>query len=123
MYEDFRDWIKAILGTGYRLTQGQWVEDQTSEEDYFCVLQFGGRAPEVDVRYPSVRVLLLGPRNNRAAANTLGTDAQKIMAQASSADRNVPCEYTNIRATGEPIGPGYTTENRAFYSLDFELIV
>lgn len=123
MYEEFREWVLTIIGTHYRATMGRWVEDSNSEGDFFCVFQYSGQAPIVDTRYPSIRLLLIGPRNDAGAAVQLGNDAQALMAQAVSNERGVPCEFANIRATGEPVGPGYTVENRAWFSLDFELII
>lgn len=124
MFESFRNWLEEVLGTQYRYVQGQWQEDDNSADDFFCSIHStGGPAPSVDDRYPNLRVILVGPRNGRGYATKIRQDAESIMARVVSENRGVPCTLVNIRASGEPIGPGYTTENRVWYTLDFTVIL
>lgn len=122
MSEAFRDWLGTLI-SGYVMAQGRWVEDASNATSYFCVLQYSGRAPENEVRYPSVRVLLVGPRAVPGAVLKLQSDAELILQAVTSEARTKPVCAANVRATSEPVGPGYTKENRAWFSLDFELIL
>ena len=123
MSEEFRDWIINIIGKAYTPFQGQWVEDDSNSDSYYCVFQYGGRAPVTEVRYPSFTVLLLGPRNTRSAVSKLSQDSELVMQHVTSEGRSVPCGAANVRALREPVGPGYTVENRVWFSLQFEIII
>lgn len=121
MFDEFKAWVEAVLGTGYSYTQGQWEETTANPAAFFCSLHsLGGPSPDVDDRRPRYRVLLLGPRGNRGAVQQTKTDIHALADAALSGDL-IPCGAASI-SSGEPAGPGYTTENRAWWSLDFQII-
>lgn len=119
MLVELRDWIGTIID-GYTYSYGQWVESAATDIDMYCVVQAaGGPGAEVDVRHPRFRVILLGRRNERG-------DSQKIMADADALvaaclGDSLPCGAARLGA-GEPSGPGFTTENRAWAGIDFNII-
>lgn len=119
--QDFIDWLQIMIGNGWTLTRGQWVEVPGSSGTFFAsVHATGGIAPDVDDRKARYRVILLGPRNGRQHVVTV---EQKINALALAAlGETSPCGAASVRAIGEPVGPGYTEEDRAWYSLDFEVL-
>ena len=120
MFEEFADWLKAVLGDSYEYARGQWVDSTTSDSKFYCSIQgAGGPMPDVDDRRPRYRVILLGPKNGRQHASALQADVEKIM--EASLSGVVPCGAASIRAIGEPSGPGYTTENRAWVSVTFQV--
>ncbi|MCO7643268.1 hypothetical protein NJI34_41630 [Pseudomonas sp. S 311-6] len=119
MYDEFTDWVKAAL-PAYTYRHGQWEETDYMAATSLCSIHaLGGPSPDVDDRRPRFRVILLGPRNNRGAAQQTKNDIYAL-AQAAL-DGIAPCGAAAIRAMGEPSGPGYTTENRAWWSLDFQI--
>jgi len=121
MLVDFRNWVGGAL-SGYVFMYGQWVEASAVDASRYCVIQgAGGAAPVVDTRYPRFRVVLLGRRNARQDAEQLMLDASALVA-AGIGGNSLPCGVANVRAMGEPSGPGYTTENRAWVQVDFEVI-
>lgn len=121
MLNELKEWVEAALGARYAYSMGQWVEPKAGDTKRYCVIQAaGGAGPDVDVRRPRFRVLLLGRRNERADANGVMADADALVV-AGMGDM-LPCGAANIRATSEPMGPGYTTENRAWCSFEFEVI-
>lgn len=121
MITDFRDWAGTVID-GYAFAYGQWVETSAIDGNRYCVIQAaGGAAPVVDTRYPRFRVVLLGRRNHREDAQQLMQDANALITTGIDGDE-LPCKAANVRAMGEPSGPGYTTENRAWVSVDFEAI-
>ena len=120
MYDQFTEWLKAILGGHYQYRHGQWEETESLFTQSICVIQArGGAAIDVDDRRPRFRVFLLGPRNERGAAQNLKNDIYAI-AQATI-DMDPPCGAASIRAIAEPAGAGYTTENRAYWLLDLQI--
>lgn len=121
MFDEFKAWVEAVLEGRYKPTQGQWEETTANQADFFCSLHsLGGPSPDVDDRRPRYRVLLLGPRGSRAAVEQTKADIHALADAALSGDL-IPCGAASIRALGEPAGPGYTTENRAWWSLDFQI--
>ena len=120
MLVDFRNWVGTVI-TGYAFAYGQWVEASAVDSNWYCVVQAaGGPAPVVDTRYPRFRVILLGRRNERDDAPQL-FEAANALIEAGRGD-SLPCGAANVRAMGETVGPGYTTENRAWVQVDFEVI-
>lgn len=120
---DFKEWAEAVLGSGYVYSFGMWLETAEAATQTFCVIQgAGGPDPVVDDRRPRVRVILLGRRNERGDAKKLSIDAGALMQAATHEARTVPCGAANVRAIGEPVGPGFTTENRAWFQVDFEVL-
>lgn len=119
---DFKGWVAAALGSAtYTYAYGMWVETAQTAGNSYCVVQStGGVAPDVEDRRPRYRVILLGRRNERGDSQMVLEDAEALM-QASFGD-SAPCGAANIRAIGEPIGPGFTTENRAWAQVDFEVL-
>lgn len=121
MITEFQDWVATIL-SGYAFTYGQWVERSAIDSNRYCVVQAAsGPAPVVDTRYPRFRVVLLGQRNQRGDTKQLLSDASALI-QAGIEKDSLPCGAANVRAMGEPSGPGFTAENRAWVQVDFEVI-
>lgn len=121
MYEAFVDWLAAVLGETYEVSSGQWVDSPDLGGTWIAaVVQNGGPPVDVDDRRQRYRVILLGPRNGRQHVTTINQNIESLV-QAVLGDA-VPCGAASVRAIGEPVGPGYTTENRAWYSLDLQVL-
>lgn len=119
MLVEVRDWLDTLL-TGYTFQYGAWVESAQDAATRYCVVQAaGGPVAVVDVRRPRFRVILLGRRNRREDAQQVMTNAETIVA-ACQGD-SLPCHAARVAAQ-EPSGPGFTTENRAWASIELELI-
>lgn len=117
---DVRDWVVAALPAGYT-SMFAWVESSSDAAKRYCIVQqTGGSGPVVETRYPRFRVILLGRRNERGDAQQILTDIEGLV-QVAMGD-SAPCGAANIRAITEPVGPGFTTENRAWAQVDFEII-
>lgn len=120
MLNEFKSWVESILGAGYAYSMGQWVETQATATRRYCVIQAdGGPAPDVDDRRQRFRVILLGRRNERGDSSSLIDDANSIIEVAMGGQ--MPCGAANARAMGEVAGPGYTTENRAWCQVNFQV--
>lgn len=118
--DDLRDWF-ALMLPDYTLALGQWVEPPNGDTSRYVVIQAaGGGAPVLDVRYPRFRVILLGRRQHPEDAPGIMTDAGALVTAGIEDSR--PCNAALLRATGEPTGPGLTTENRAWASFTIEVI-
>ena len=119
MLAEFKDWVESMLADRYSYTLGQWVE--SAQDKRYCVIQpAGGMAPNVEDRRPRFRVLLIGGRNKRQDAMSLIADASILIDE--TLNNSAPCRVAGIKALGEVIGPGYTSENRAWVQVDFELV-
>lgn len=122
MYNEFIAWVQAVLGDQYQASRGQWVDSPSLADVWIASIHaMGGAAVSVDDRRPRYRVLLLGPRNGRQHADAIGQHADNLIRAAIYGDL-VPCGAAHIRAMSEPSGPGYTTENRAWYSVELQVI-
>ena len=120
MYEAFIDWVDAQL-TGYNIFRGAWVDAPELYQQFICaVYGMGGETPVLDVQYPRYRVLLLGPRDDRSAVTRINVDLTTLT--DNSFDGSVPCGAAFVQPYGAPTGPLYTTENRAWVSIDFRVI-
>ncbi|WP_322997954.1 hypothetical protein [Castellaniella sp.] len=120
MLVEVRDWLATLL-TGYTFQYGAWVESAQDAATRYCVVQAaGGPVAVVDVRRPRFRVILLGRRNHREDAEQVMADAEAVVA-ACQGD-SLPCHAARV-AAGEPAGPGFTTENRGWASVDIEVIL
>ena len=122
MFEAFVAWLKlTVLESTYTYSRGMWVETKELEARHIAaILRSGGAPVDVDDRHQRFRVILLGPRNDRSAAVEIDARMEAIV--KATIDNAAPCGATHVRAIGEPVGAGYTTENRAWYSLDLEVI-
>lgn len=119
MFSELKEWIESLLGTEYQYPLGQWVENP--ELGFACVIIGNGGSPvDMDIRRPRFKVMLLGPREQRYQAHKIINDIDNLIQLAI--DSNPPCGAATIRAVTEPTGPGYTTENRAWVSVDFQII-
>ncbi|WP_082900695.1 phage tail termination protein [Achromobacter insolitus] len=122
MFEQFKDWVALTIPSHlYTYSRGMWQDSAAVAESWFCaLLQMPGPGPDVDDRRPRYRVLLLGPRNGRQHAGDIQAHAEALVQAAMG--EVVPCGAASVRAIGEPVGPGYTTENRPWYSVDFQVL-
>ncbi|RSE88594.1 phage tail termination protein [Achromobacter denitrificans] len=122
MFEQFKEWVAlTVPASTYAFSRGMWQDGPEVAQQWFCaLLQMPGAAPDVDDRRPRYRVLLLGPRNGREHAGAIQATAEAL-AQAALGDI-APCGAASVRAIGEPVGPGYTAENRPWYSVDFQVL-
>lgn len=112
--------VPAGTVIGIQYSRGQWIDNPALDDSYICSIRSaGGPSPDVDDRRPRFQVMLLGPRDGRQFASRISDCMEGLMQR--SLTEPPPCGAASIRAINEPVGPGYTTENRAWYSLDFQL--
>lgn len=120
MYDALVEWVVSVLGPQYQPSRGQWVDRPAVAGIWIASIHaMGGPAVDVDDRRPRYRVILLGPRNARQHAGEISNHAEALI--GATIDGAVPCGAASIRAMSEPSGPGYTTENRAWCSVDLQL--
>ena len=121
-YDELEQWMRGFLTGNYKWMVGEFQENASLEaETWFAVMQSdGGPQPSVDVRRPRFVLFLLGRRNARADAADLLAEAERL-AQATIDSMVLPCGFANIRLASEPVGPGFTSENRAWVRVNFEL--
>lgn len=123
MLNEMEAWISSIIAPfgAFTMAVGEWVEPTGAAEAMYCALtQEGGRAVDVEDRRPHYRVVILGRRNKRGDSKTLAAAAEALVA-ASIDGSFIPCGAASIRAMGEPVGPGFTAEQRAWFSIDFQI--
>ena len=122
MLDDFMDWLTKLLPTNYVVATGAWQDTPAAANTFFAaVRQLPGGAPVTDVRRARFHVTLLGPRNGRQHQQAIMATATEL-AEKAIARATVPCGAAHAASMGEAQGPGLTTENRPWASLDFELI-
>lgn len=122
MFEEVADWVLAVVGDTYTPARGQWVESTLTADKYYLVVKgAGGLSPMVDVRKPKFSIILIGRRDKREDSGKILQDMELLM-KASLGDSK-PCGSASLKAMGEPIGPGFTTENRAWSQVDFEVLI
>lgn len=123
-----RDWLAetypalfAAPDGRYAVSLGAWSEQgETNRNIWFCAIISNGGAPiDVDDRRKRFRIVLAGRRDTPEDKLQVSEDMELIV-QATLGD-TAPCDAAAIRAMGEPIGPGTTAENRAWYSLDLQV--
>lgn len=122
MYDAIIEWLVSVLPAGrYKLQQGEWVEQVSDYDQPFVVVQIDGGPPvDVTTRRKDARIILLGPRNVRPYAATVLADLESLVQAALQ--YAAPCGAAHIRVMAEPSRPSYTTENRAWSMLDFQII-
>lgn len=120
MFESMGTWLTSILGEDYQISRGSWVE--TPSAKFVCALiGDGGPAVSMDTRRPRFKVILVGPRSDRSAATRLLADAESLACVTIEGDP--PEGSAAVQLIGEIIGPGYTKEDRAWCSIQLQLIV
>lgn len=121
-FEDFVAWLKlTISDTDYTYSRGMWIDSAAmNQRKILAVFQTGGPAPDTGDRRQNYRVIMFGKRDTRTDMVVVANDMERLM-QAALGDVE-PCGAANARAIGEPNGPSFTTENRAFVMLDFEVL-
>lgn len=121
MIEAVKDWIEVRL-PNYRFAFNQWVEIVgIANQKYAVIQQAGGSPTAVDVRRGRFRVVLMGRRGERGDSKEIMQDADSLI-QSSLANTGDPCGAASIRVMGEYTGAAFTTEDRAWVQLDFEVI-
>ncbi len=125
MLDDVKTWIESIISPGYLYSMGMWTDTAANSASKICALHNnGGPSPVVDTRRQRIRVVLLGGRQQNPGG---ASDKAVIKADAEALVRAtlngpVPCGAAIINTMNEPIGPGYTTESRPWFSVDFEVL-
>lgn len=121
MFEEMKNWVQTVL-PAYTLASGQWVETETIKKSFIAnVIAMGGPQVDVDDRRPRYRVILLGPRDGRVHNNAVIQAAESLVTAALG--DSIPCGAAGFRVLKEPQGPGYTTENRPWASIDFQITI
>src|SRR5690606_8936226 len=114
-------WLGTVLGTQYQYSRGQWVDSSATNDLWIAsVHAMGGPGPDVEDRRQRFRVILLGPRNGRQHAAAIQGHMETLV-QAAMAVDPIPCGAASIRAINEPVGPGFTAENRAWCSVELQV--
>lgn len=121
--QDFSDWLKvSLLPADYVYSLGIWRDSTGSESKRFVSYLFeGGPKPDVENRTIRARVIVLGPQSGRAHALSILGDASALVDRTVAGDYRHGC-ITQIRAIGDIMGPGYTTEDRPWVEVNFEII-
>ena len=121
----FIEWLGSYSNlNGYSLSRGMWDEDNSDmKKKFLSVWVNQGRNPGPGISYPSIRVIVTGVRNGRAIG-----DAESVEMFAhgiiDSANENWDTDcITLVRPLGSIQGPNYTTNNRAWYEVNFQLII
>lgn len=121
MFDAFSNWVIAILGSQYQYARGQWVDTQATTGQFICAIRATGGGPiTVGVRRKTFQVILLGPVSGRQHAIKIQADADTLAEYTLGT--LAPCDAAAVRVIGEASGPFYTTENRAWVSIDFEVL-
>lgn len=121
-YKDLEEWLRIFLTTPvYKYQYGEFSESPTEGDQYFCVLRANsGPAPVADDRTKRFTVIIIGRRQNRTDGAQMLADAEKIMRAAMG--EIMPCGAAGVRALSEPVGPGYSNENRPFMQIEIQII-
>lgn len=113
-----KDWIEALPGAaGYRFSLGEWTEQPGR---VIALWNDGGRRVDAEA-YPIVRVVIGGERDTRSDAPIVVALAEEIV-EAAAAET---CVGPAVRVTpiSGIVGPGYTTEGRAWVELSLEFLI
>lgn len=122
MVVEFKDWLLANLTAGYTPFIGMWVDTPQNKTQFILsVQQEPSSMPVVDYQRANFRVILLGPQNGREHQLRIMQDAQDLI-NAAIARATIPCGAAHVTSSGSAMGPGLTTEYRAWAQLNFQLI-
>lgn len=114
------EWMGAILGGKWTIADGAIPANGKFDKSFVCVVQGrGGPSPDVDDRRPHYRLILMGPEKRRDEKASVRDACEAIM--QSILDESAPCGVAGIKALGEPVGPAYTAEDRAWMSLELQM--
>lgn len=120
-FEDVSAWLKLHIA-GYSHVFAPWIETGQDGLAKYCVLAGdGGLKPIAEDRAKNFTVFLIGPVRSQQASKTLLADSGRIMA-AIIAGEVLPCGTATIVALGEPIGPGLTSEGRAWVQINIQVM-
>lgn len=122
MVVEFVDWLRDLLPAEYVPFVGAWQDTKQNQYQFlFAVQQENSSAPIVDYQRANFRVILLGPQNGREHQLRIMQDAQDLI-NAAIARATIPCGAAHVTSSGSAMGPGLTTEYRAWAQLNFQLI-
>lgn len=120
MLDEMKEWIESILASAFVYAKGQFIDSEAMADKSVCSIRaFGGAAIDVDDRRPRFRIVLFGPRGERSAVSMVQAAAESLV--QGSLGATAPCGAAAVRTIGEPVGPGFTAENRAWFSLDLQV--
>lgn len=123
--EAVKEWLEADpawSSYGFEVFQGIWRDSATNANKRLCVLTaMPGRVSNTqDVDYDSVRVTFLSAQKGNADTNPLRAIVYGLRERLKTDNRN--CDVTLFRMQGGPTGPGYTTEERAWFEINLQVI-
>lgn len=119
--EAFVDWLGDKV-TEFTPTRGLWIESQDmADARWLSIWQTPAGAPSGDAARINIRVVLTGRRQAPEDMILVERTAQALGRDAIDNYRTA-C-IANIRAMGLPQGPFYSTENRVYYELNFEILM
>lgn len=120
MYESMRDWLAERLPE-YEIAGGGFIDSPNFKDMKFVVLSANGGSQNSGVRRSRYRVILMGRRDKREDSVLIMKQASDLINQTIDEHRP-PCKAAKIESISEVVGPGFTTENRAWCELHFEVL-
>lgn len=103
-----------------RYYRGMWQDEVSNQNERLCCITVsGGRTALVDTDYSTVDVWLLGRTNDEAELLPLEALAYGIRERLKD-DYRV-CGVVQLRLLGQPVGPGFTEENRVWWRVTLEV--
>ena len=118
LIEQTANWLKTLpFMVGFRYSAGAWTEQPGRVA---AIWNDGGRNIPSDADFPVLRIVLGSDRDGRDDALPLLDIAQQIRDAAPDA-----CIGPSVRVTpiGGIVGPGYTTEGRAWVEFNLEFLI
>lgn len=116
---DVTDFVKAML-PDYQISSGPWVDTpQNATQHIAAVYMISGTSRNMET-VQRFRIILLGPKNMRGAFRKVGDDADKFVQAYNDGAR--PCGVSGMTISSTPVGPGFTTEDRAWYQIDIQTL-
>ncbi|MNE80609.1 hypothetical protein D3C80_1771960 [compost metagenome] len=117
--EQVKNWLEGLPQlAGYTFSRGAWPEQEPGEQ-FVAIWSDDGRR-DVDEELAYYRVTITGQRGKRADGLIVLGAAEAIYSASLSACIG---DAVRVLPRGGIVGPGYTTEGRAWAELTLELLI
>lgn len=120
-FQDFLDWVKlTVTGNDWIFSRGAWNDTADTYTKFICAVKQNGGAVSGLLKTDNFEVWVIGRRGQRGDVIAVESMANALLLASKSGV--IPCNSVDVRLISGPTGPAYTDENRAWYSLNFQVI-
>lgn len=116
------DWVNGLSTGLFTVVAGQFVESKSDAAKMYLVVKRAGGPVSAAGEFNRFELVFVTGRGNRQQGGEVEIFLDRLASLIRGDTGTLPCAAVGVTMQGSPVGPTYTAEDRAIYSILLELV-